>query len=90
MNPTVVVAWIALYVGLVAVTMLKGKYWMGVIALLIGGPLVAIFGTSRLAKPDSWWAQRFYDEAKSARARERFGSPGRAEYVPPPIAEMFR
>jgi hypothetical protein len=60
MNTTIIVVWLALCVGLFAVTMLKGKFWMGIISILIGGPFVTIFGVSRLAKPDSWWAQRFY------------------------------
>jgi hypothetical protein len=54
------------------VTGLKGKYGFLAVGLLIG--LFWILGAIRLAKPDSWWAKRFYDEEKMRRARERFAS----------------
>ena len=33
---------------------------------------VAIYGASRLAKPNSSWAKKRYDEKKMARSRERY------------------
>lgn len=66
----------------------KGKYW---VALVCGAGvflLVSVLGlipiavalccAVRLAKPSSFWAKRFYGEAKLARACERF-----APYVVP-------
>jgi hypothetical protein len=82
---------IGVSVAMVTVCFLKGKVWMGCISLLIGGPFVTIFGVSRLAKPDSWWARKYYDPTQLARARARFGgTSGPSEYVPPPVAELFR
>lgn len=51
------------------ICLLKGKYWFGLIGLLLH-PFWYV-GAIRLAKPDSSWARR-YDEAKLAVARERF------------------
>lgn len=55
-----------------AVTLLKGQ-----VLLFVAGvftlALVWTVASFRLAKPDSWWARRFYDEAKLARARRRYG-----------------
>ncbi len=49
---------------------------LGVIAyvplVMLAATLIA--GASRLAKPASWWARRFYDDEKTARAHERFGT----------------
>ena len=55
------------------------------ICLLKGKPLVAlgglffvsglgIIGAIRLAKPDSYWARRYYDDAKRAKAQKRFAA----------------
>ena len=49
---------------------LKGKYTVGTVALFL--PVVGIVGSIRLAKPDSPWARRWYDERKLARARDRY------------------
>ena len=79
---------IAVAVGLIPVALLglllvnEGEYaenspdWLLAVTALT--PLVAlyaalIFTALRLAKPASWWARRFYDEEKVARATERFG-----------------
>jgi hypothetical protein len=58
------------YLGSAVVTGLKGKSGM-VMAGLFFCPCWWI-GAIRLAKPDSWWARKFYDEDKLADARERF------------------
>jgi hypothetical protein len=50
---------------------LKGKRLWAIIGWVTGFHMVPAL---RLAKPDSWWAQRFYDERKMNRARGRFGS----------------
>jgi hypothetical protein len=60
----------------------KGKYWVAlwcvvglfaIISVLVLVPLVVpICCAIRLAKPSSFWAKRFYDDAKLERARARF------------------
>jgi hypothetical protein len=35
-------------------------------------PIIALVGAIRLAKPDSEWARRFYDERQLAESRTRF------------------
>jgi hypothetical protein len=51
---------------------LKGKIVMGVAGVLF--PLVGLIGAIRLAKPDSFWAQRRYEPGsrKLARAERRY------------------
>ena len=48
----------------------KGKWMMGIVGVVV--PPVSIVSSIRLAKPQSWWAKRFYSDAKLARSRERF------------------
>jgi hypothetical protein len=67
--------WIALTVADVSlgvITFLKGKYRFGIVGLLFS--IFWIVGAIRLAKPDSWWARRFYppDSEKRRKADERF------------------
>jgi hypothetical protein len=66
-------------VGVIAVNLLvcvicllKGKVVTGVIGIFIG--LVALVGAIRLAKPESWWAQRRYAgrPRRALRARRRY------------------
>ena len=47
----------------------KAKYATAVIGLFV--PVVSAIGVVRLARPDSRWAQRHYDAAKTERARVR-------------------
>jgi hypothetical protein len=56
---------------LVALALLKGRVWLGVLGLLV--PLLALIGTLRLAKPTSPWARWRYrpGSRKSARATDR-------------------
>ena len=68
----IVLAGLLVSVATGVITGLKGKYGFLAAGLLIG--LFWIVGALRLAKPDSWWARRFYDEEKMRRARERFAS----------------
>jgi hypothetical protein len=49
---------------------MKGKWLLAVTGVVV--PFVSLVAMIRLAKPDSWWAKRFYDEDKLERARTRF------------------
>jgi hypothetical protein len=51
------------------IALLKGKLKMSVIGILIF--IVGIVGAVRLAKPGSWWAQRFYDPERGKRAARK-------------------
>lgn len=55
---------------LVLVNFTKEKFGIGVIGLAVS-PL-SLVGALRLAKPQSPWAKRFYDDKKMARARARY------------------
>jgi hypothetical protein len=63
------------------VTLLKGQFLIFVIGVVLIG-LVWVVAAFRLARPDSWWAQRFYDDAKLRRARERYGETPAASSLP--------
>ena len=63
---------VTIHVAYTIACLLKGKLATGVIGFPI--PLVALVGAVRLAKPGSYWARRFYREAKMESAQERFGS----------------
>jgi hypothetical protein len=60
------------------VNALKGKYWFAALGLfgwiipLIG--ITAVVGAVRVAKPGSWWSDRYYSDqpAKRTKQRERF------------------
>jgi hypothetical protein len=52
------------------VTALKGKPWLFLLGFLI--TWCWLFGALRLAKPQSWWARRFYDSGKLSASRIRF------------------
>ena len=56
----------------VVICVLKRKFIMAVISIVIGGGVIQTIGAARLAKPQSWWASRYYDEAKLQRSRERY------------------
>ena len=65
--------WLVLIVLPGAVTWLKGQralFWAGL--LLMG--LVWSVAALRLARPNSWWATRFYGERKLLRARRRYAA----------------
>jgi hypothetical protein len=66
-----VALWALLIVPMV-VTILK-RQWLLFAAGWVAIGTVWWFAAFRLADPDSWWARRFYGEAKRARARERYG-----------------
>ena len=52
------------------VTLLKGQRLVFVAGLVLAGT-VWVVASFRLARPDSWWARRFYSGAKLDRARRR-------------------
>jgi len=66
---------ILLYLALIAITLLKGKVWTGLLGILF--PLFLIFGAIRVGRPHSPWARWRYrpgkrrGEAKMARAQKR-------------------
>lgn len=71
------IGFVILGVGLLAmwticpiVTALKGKWGMVAAGLLVHP--CWIFGAIRLAKPDSFWARRFYSNSKMQLALDRF------------------
>ncbi|AXQ57600.1 hypothetical protein [Streptomyces koyangensis] len=51
----------------VVLALLKGKPRMAVLGVLV--PLLALVGALRLARPDSFWARRFYRDRHRTRAR---------------------
>jgi len=61
---------VGVIVALAFVCFVKGRVLLGVVGIFI--PIFAAWGAVRLAHPRSIWARRFYDEAKQARAEERF------------------
>jgi hypothetical protein len=52
------------------ITALKGKH--GMAALGVAFHFLWWIGAIRLAKPDSFWARRFYDDGKLREAIHRF------------------
>ena len=66
-----ILATIAIGLGIAIVAVLKGKYLLGVVGMLV--PLIGLVGAIRLAKPGSPWARRRYapGSAKLARATRR-------------------
>jgi hypothetical protein len=60
---------VILHICYTILCMLKGKIFTGLIGLAV--PLVSLVGAIRLAKPESFWAKRWYDEDKRERARVR-------------------
>jgi hypothetical protein len=65
----------AVYVILVAISLLKGKVWTGLIGIFV--PLLLLLGAIRVGRPHSPWARRRYrpgkhrGPAKLARAEKR-------------------
>ncbi|MDF2143712.1 hypothetical protein [Knoellia sp. p5-6-4] len=63
---------VVIHISYTIICLLKGKLATGLISLPV--PLVALVGALRLAKPESFWARRFYSERKRAKSEERFGA----------------
>lgn len=60
----------------VVICLMKGKLMYGVLGFYI--PPVAIVGSCRLARPDSRWARKRYDERKLGRSRARYAAERRS------------
>jgi hypothetical protein len=60
---------VLLHILITVICLLKGKVVMGLVGL--PAPLFSYIGAFRLAKPESFWARRFYSEKKKARAAKR-------------------
>lgn len=56
----------------VLVGCLKGRYALSIVGLFVLFGVPAILAGTRLARPDSWWARRFYDDDQLARAAHRY------------------
>ncbi|MDN4478213.1 hypothetical protein QQX10_09170 [Demequina sp. SYSU T00039] len=69
---------VALHLTWVVVAFLKGKRHLGLIGIVV--PLVSLVCGLRLAKPTSFWARRFYGEAKMTRALHRFSDEYQARW----------
>lgn len=63
---------VVIHISYTIICLLKGKLATGLISLPV--PLVALVGALRLAKPESFWARRFYSERKMVKSEERFGA----------------
>jgi len=64
---------VVVFVGIpAAITWLKGQRAAFIVGFFTVG-FVWYVGASRLAKPMSWWARRFYGPRKLERALQRFG-----------------
>ena len=61
---------VAVNIVLSVVTCLKGKLTLGLLSIFL--PPVGVVAGWRLARPNSVWAQTFYDAEKRERARVRF------------------
>ena len=62
-----------LIVAPLTVTVLK-RHWLLFVAGWLTIGLVWWIASLRLARPDSWWARRFYEPEKLARAQRRYGA----------------
>ena len=51
---------------------LKGRYALSIVGLFVLFGIPAILAGTRLARPDSWWAKRFYGEEQLSRAAHRY------------------
>jgi hypothetical protein len=76
MSFTVLALLVLLVVGVTlgipaTITWLKGQRLLFLAGFVFGG-LVWYITALRLARPDSWWARRFYDATKLERAQKRY------------------
>lgn len=56
----------------VIVGCLKGRYALSIVGVFVLFGIPAMLAAIRLARPDSWWANRFYDEDKLIRTAHRY------------------
>ena len=64
-------AFLIVHFGFVLTTLLKGKLATGLLGLPF--PFFAVVGATRIGKPSSFWAMRFYGGRKLAKAEKRYG-----------------
>lgn len=69
----VVVVLVLVYLVPLALTAAKGKYGLVLLGILLHPAWW--FGAVRLAKPQSFWARRFYGDQKMNDALQRHGAP---------------
>jgi hypothetical protein len=58
------------WAALVVVNLMKGKWGLAVVAVLLGW--LSLIGAFRLARPNSYWFRHYYDDEQRAEAVERF------------------
>jgi hypothetical protein len=75
MSPLVTL-WIVLS-PFVVIGCLKGRYALSVVGMVVLFGIPAILAATRLARNDSWWARRFYDDGRLSEADERYRSGSR-------------
>ncbi len=56
---------------------LKGRYVLSIVGLFVLFGIPSILAATRLARADSWWASRFYDEGKLIQTGHRY--PGHSD-----------
>ena len=69
-TPVLVAVIIAQALVLSIISFLKGRIGLGALSVFV--PFLGLWGTCRLAKPDSPWARRRYSAEKLERARMRY------------------
>ena len=65
--------WVVLVVAPLIITALK-RHWLLFAAGWLTVGIVWWIASLRLARPESWWARRFYGSDKLVRARQRYGA----------------
>lgn len=58
--------------GAGVVCLLKGKWFVGILALPLAATGIPVAAACRLARPDSWWATRRYEPRRAAQALARW------------------
>lgn len=53
---------------------LKGRYALSLVGMLVLFGIPAILAGTRMARADSWWAKRFYDDEQLAQSADRYRS----------------
>jgi hypothetical protein len=79
MAPALVASLIVVWVLAMAICLAKGKPFTALVGVVF--PYILLPGAVRLARPDSFWARRFYrhQSAKARRAQARFKANRRVE-----------
>lgn len=69
------IATVAFVLTFVLLSAAKGRVFLAVLGMFI--PIAAIVGAVQLARPNSFWARRLYDQHKVARAEKRYAPTSR-------------